>query len=134
MALETYRHWRMEQDGDRIAWVTFDRAERSVNALSRGTGKLSLILDTFPGKPAGWWYAPARRTASLQGGHHGIYGLADGIRLALIERGQRSSIVSKLPFRHRPHSRLLPGWAGLALACRYRIAADNPETRLGFPR
>src|SRR6266568_6443893 len=31
----SYRHWRYERDKEGIAWLSFDRAERSANALSR---------------------------------------------------------------------------------------------------
>ncbi|MCM2359505.1 MAG: 3-hydroxyacyl-CoA dehydrogenase NAD-binding domain-containing protein, partial [Geobacteraceae bacterium] len=140
MAHEPYRHWRTEQDGERVVWLTFDRAERSVNALSReALEELDLLLEEIAGQqPAGLVIRSGKETGFIAGADVTEFtGLADaGEALALIERGQQIlGRLERLPF---PTVALIRGFClggglELALACRYRLAADTPETRLGLP-
>jgi 3-hydroxyacyl-CoA dehydrogenase/enoyl-CoA hydratase/3-hydroxybutyryl-CoA epimerase len=137
---ETYRHWRTEQDGDGIVWLTFDRAERSVNALSRE------VLEELARALAA---ISRRQTTGLvirSGKANGFIAGADvteftafsdaAAALLLIERGQ--AIMGEIERLNVPsvsliHGFCLGGGLELALACRYRIAADTPSTRLGLP-
>lgn len=137
---DTYRHWHMEQDYDGIVWLTFDHAERKVNALSRAAlEELSLVLDRLARlSPAGMVVRSGKANGFIAGADITEFtSLADaGQALALIERGQGVlERLERLPFPTVSliHGFCLGGGLELALACRYRIAADTPETQFGFP-
>jgi 3-hydroxyacyl-CoA dehydrogenase/enoyl-CoA hydratase/3-hydroxybutyryl-CoA epimerase len=130
----------MEQDYDGIAWLTFDHAERKVNALSRAAlEELALILDKLSRRlPAGLVIRSGKANGFIAGADITEFtSLADTDQaLALIERGQWIlDRLERLPFPTVSliHGFCLGGGLELALACRYRIAADNPETQLGLP-
>lgn len=136
----TYRHWRMELDNDGIAWLTFDHAERKVNSLSRAAlGELSLVLDALSRQlPAGLVIRSSKPNGFIAGADITEFtSLADADQaLALILQGQEIlDNLARLPFPTVSliHGFCLGGGLELALACRYRIAADTPETQLGFP-
>ena len=137
---ESYRHWRTELDSDRIAWLTFDHAERSVNALSREVlEELSRLLDGIARqRPAGAVIRSGKANGFIAGADVAEFtAFADSAEaLALIERGQ--GILGQLEQLAIPtvcliHGFCLGGGLELALACRYRIAADTPDTQLGLP-
>ncbi len=135
-----YRHWRTEQDSGRIVWLTFDRAGRSVNALSREVlEELALVLDEIARQqPAGMVVRSGKGSGFIAGADVTEFtGLADeSSALELIERGQ--AILGRLEQLPFPTVALINGFClggglELALACRYRIAADRPATQLGLP-
>lgn len=137
---QTYRHWRTEQDGERIVWLTFDRAERSVNALSREVLEelARLLAEIAQQAPAGVVIRSGKENGFIAGADVTEFtGLADeGSALALIEQDQ--AVFDQLERLPVPTLCLISGFClggglELALACRYRIAADTPETQLGFP-
>lgn len=136
----TYRHWRMELDNDGIAWLTFDHAERKVNALSRAAlEELAQVLDVLSRQlPAGLVIRSAKANGFIAGADITEFtSLVDADQaLALILHGQEIlDHLARLPFPTVSliHGFCLGGGLELALACRYRIAADTPDTQLGFP-
>lgn len=140
MALDAYRHWRMEEDGDRIVWLTFDHAEKSVNALSRDAlEELALVLDGIARlQPKGLVIRSGKEGGFIAGADVAEFTrLVDPeAALALIRRGQE--ILGRLESLPFPTLALIRGFClggglELALACRYRIAADTPETRFALP-
>jgi 3-hydroxyacyl-CoA dehydrogenase/enoyl-CoA hydratase/3-hydroxybutyryl-CoA epimerase len=138
--LETYRHWRLEQDGDRIVWLTFDHAGRNVNTLSRTVlDELALVLDTVANESAsGMVIRSGKNNGFIAGADITEFThLADADQaLAFMKHGQDIlERLEQLPFPTVSliHGFCLGGGLELALACRFRIAADNKETRLGLP-
>src|SRR6266567_70666 len=137
---QTYRHWRLEADDERIVWLTFDPADKSVNALSREVlEELGLLLDEIARQaPAGVVIRSGKENGFIAGADVAEFtGLADeDSALALIEQGQ--AVFDRLERLPVPTLCLISGFClggglELALACRYRIAADTPDTQLGFP-
>jgi 3-hydroxyacyl-CoA dehydrogenase / enoyl-CoA hydratase / 3-hydroxybutyryl-CoA epimerase len=135
-----YRHWQGVRDRDGIVWLTFDRAERSINTLS---GEVLTELDRFLDDlvrtpPVGLVIRSGKESGFIAGADVTEFGaITDRDRaLPLIERGQ--AIMARLEGLPFPtlcliHGFCLGGGLELALACRWRIAAATPETRLGLP-
>jgi len=138
------KHWRLETDGDGLAWLRFDQAGARANTLGRDTlGELEAALEALAAEPprglvlrsdkAGGFIAGAdvRAFTTLRGRHDA---------LAAIRQGQ--AIIGRLEALRFPtvaliHGHCLGGGLELALACRHRIAEHEatlglPEVRLGI--
>lgn len=141
MSTETsQRHWRIERDRDAIAWLTLDRADSSTNSLSRE------VLEELGAVLSGLVKELPKALIIRSGKEDGFIAGAD-VReftrienrqqaLELIRRGQE--ILGRIEALPIPtlaliHGFCLGGGLELALACRYRIASDDPATRLGLP-
>lgn len=138
--ITSYRHWRSGQDPAGIVHLTLDRAESSTNSLSREVlDELDHLLTDLKG-------ATPRAVVIRSGKRNGFIAGADineftAIKsaedaLQLIRRGQE--VLARIETLGVPtvaliHGFCLGGGLELALACRYRIASDDPGTRLGFP-
>jgi 3-hydroxyacyl-CoA dehydrogenase / enoyl-CoA hydratase / 3-hydroxybutyryl-CoA epimerase len=135
-----YRHWRFELDRAGIARLTLDRADSSTNSLS------GEVLDELGCLLAGVEGTTARALVIRSGKRSGFIAGADineftaittpAEAVQIIRRGQE--ILSRIETLPLPtvaliHGFCLGGGLELALACRYRIASDDPGTRLGFP-
>lgn len=140
--LNKFRHWRSVQDAAGVVFLTLNRADSSTNSLSRE------VLDELDQLLAGLELEMAKPRAVVirSGQKNGFIAGADvhefsGINtldeaLLLIRRGQE--LLARLEALPLPtvaliHGFCLGGGLELALACRYRIASDEPGTRLGFP-
>ena len=137
---QPYNHWHFALDGEGISWLTLDKAGSSTNSLSQSVlEELDLILGVLAA-------APPKALILRSGKANGFIAGADVTEfttisdevtaLALISRGQ--SILSKLADLPLPtialiHGFCLGGGLELALACQYRVASDDPATRLGLP-
>lgn len=135
-----YCHWGVARDADGLAWLTFDRADESVNSLSReALEELDGILGELAARPP--------KAVIIRSGKPGGFIAGADVReftaiadreqaLALIRRGQE--ILSRIEALPVPtvaliHGFCLGGGLELALSCRCRIASDDPATRLGLP-
>ena len=139
-ALDTLSHWRLARDPDGLAWLTFDRAASAVNALSADTmAELALVLDALDkdppkglvirsGKPTGFIVgADVNEFASLDTPEQGR---------ALVARGW--NLFNRLAAVRYPTLALIQGHClggglELALACRYRLVADQAGVSLALP-
>lgn len=135
-----YRHWTVVTDRDSIAWLTFDRADSDTNTLSKEMlEELDSILDDINN-------APPKGLIILSGKPGGFIAGADVNEFTLLEsrdqayelirRGQ--GVMDKIEAVPYPTLALIHGFCvggglELALACRYRIAMDDPQTKLGLP-
>jgi len=133
------RHWRLEQDAAGILWLTLDRAESSANALSAEVlEELERLLPAIA--------ATRARGLVLRSGKPGFIAGADVTEFAALEssaqallhirRGQeifRQFELLPMPTVAMIHGFCLGGGLELALACRRRVASDDPATRLGLP-
>ena len=133
----TYVHWHLEQDKAEIAWLTLDKAESTANSLSRPVlEELDQLLDALHATPPQALVLRSGKASGFIAGAdvHEFTTISDeATALALIVRGQ--GILSKLAALPLPtialiHGFCLGGGLELALACRYRVASDDPSTRL----
>ncbi|MGH8162151.1 MAG: enoyl-CoA hydratase-related protein, partial [Gammaproteobacteria bacterium] len=134
------QHWKMETGDAGILWLGFDQADSSTNTLGSAVmGELDTALDRIAAEnPRALIVYSAKNNGFAAGAD-----INEFIKLenesqayALIRSGQK--ILDKLATLPCPtiamiHGFALGGGLELALACRYRIAADGERTQLGFP-
>ncbi len=137
---KTMRHWRWEKDGDNIVWLYADNGDASTNVLSSVVlDELNAALDQIQGhSPRGLVILSAKENGFIAGADvKEFVPLKDEHEArGLIERGQRVfDRIEALPFPvvAAIHGFCLGGGMELALACHYRIADDDPSTKLGLP-
>lgn len=135
-----YRHWRPLRDPDAILWLTLDQEGSDVNTLSREVlEELERILaETAENLPRAVVFCSGKPGGFIAGADVREFTAITDPETALgfIRRGQR--IFSRIEALPLPtialiHGFCLGGGMELALACRCRIAGDDPATRLGFP-
>jgi 3-hydroxyacyl-CoA dehydrogenase/enoyl-CoA hydratase/3-hydroxybutyryl-CoA epimerase len=138
--VENVRHWRMEQDQAGILWLTLDRAESGVNALSAEVlEELERLLPAIARSRAkGLVLRSGKAGGFIAGADVNEFAeLTSSVQaLAHIRRGQeifRQVELLPMPTVAMIHGFCLGGGLELALACRRRVASDAPETRLGLP-
>ena len=135
-----YKHWREERDGDNIAWLTLDRADASVNTLSAEVLEEldRLLKDIAASPPAALVIRSGKANGFIAGADVREFTRfeSEAEALAAVQRGhQLMNTLAALPF---PTVAMIKGFClggglELALACRHRVACDDPGTRLGLP-
>jgi len=135
-----YRHWRIEQDDTGIVQLIIDRADSSTNSLSREVLEEldRLLAEIEQRKPRALAFRSGKRSGFIAGADINEFSAITTAAeaLQLIRRGQELlARIANLPLPTVAliHGFCLGGGLELALACRYRIASDDPATRLGFP-
>jgi 3-hydroxyacyl-CoA dehydrogenase/enoyl-CoA hydratase/3-hydroxybutyryl-CoA epimerase len=133
-------HWRLDTDADNFAWLTFDQADASVNTLSPETlDALDAALGEIETRrPRGVIVQSGKASGFIAGADVKRFaGLRDPAQAeAMIRRAH--AIAHRLEHLPCPsvaaiHGFCLGGGLELALACTWRVASDDPSTRLGFP-
>ncbi|MGH8272146.1 MAG: 3-hydroxyacyl-CoA dehydrogenase NAD-binding domain-containing protein [Gammaproteobacteria bacterium] len=135
-----YRHWQLANDEKGIAWLAFDQAESGTNTLSSIVmQELAQVLDDVGRDLPRALIIYSRKKNGFAAGAD----IKEFTELKeepqayeLIRSGQR--VFEKLAALPCPtiamiHGFALGGGLELALACRYRIAADDEGTQLGLP-
>ncbi len=140
MADKTYNHWRLEQDEENFVWLHLDKADSSTNTLSEAvlTELEDALNHLHRQPPRGLVIRSAKENGFIAGADIGEFTGFESQHAALeaIQRGHR--IFNLLESLNCPtialiHGYCLGGGMEMALACRYRIAEDSPDTRLGLP-
>jgi 3-hydroxyacyl-CoA dehydrogenase/enoyl-CoA hydratase/3-hydroxybutyryl-CoA epimerase len=133
-------HFRIDTDDDNIAWLHIDKAGAGTNVL--GTEVLkeldSHLKEIAAQNPRGLVILSDKKNGFIAGADIEEF---TRIRnkteaLELIHLGQ--SVFNRLAELSFPtvaliHGFCLGGGTELSLACRYRVARDDPGTRLGLP-
>ncbi len=134
------RHWRINEDKNRIAWLHFDLQQSPVNLLTpEALEELDACIEALTRlAPAGVILISDKASGFIAGADvRGFMGLKDPMIVErYVERAQ--SIFSALERLPMPTVALIDGFClggglELALACRYRVVSDDPATRIGFP-
>ncbi len=129
---------RLDVDEDGVAVVTFDRSGSSVNVFDTATLRaLAQILDDLADRESlrGVVFQSAKPAVFVAGADLKELAAARN-REELVGLGQQTfSKISALPVVTVAaiHGACAGGGLELALACDYRIASRDRETRIGFP-
>jgi 3-hydroxyacyl-CoA dehydrogenase/enoyl-CoA hydratase/3-hydroxybutyryl-CoA epimerase len=149
-----YKNFKIETDADGIALVTWDIPGRSMNVLDAATiEELNAIVDQVTadaaikgvvitsGKEA---FSAGADLSMLEGMNHAFAeakkakGEEAAQQLLFDESRKLSLTLRKLETSGKPWVAAINGLAlggafELTLACHYRVASNNPKTRLGLP-
>ncbi|TVQ45191.1 MAG: hypothetical protein EA371_11830, partial [Gammaproteobacteria bacterium] len=135
-----HRHWRREDDPQGIAWLMLDKADSRSNTLSRE------VLEELAGLLAALAIAPPRGVIVASGKAGGFIAGADIGEFktlvdpeethTLVRQGQQ--VIDALADLPCPTVAMIDGHAlggglELALACDYRVCADEDRGTLGLP-
>ncbi len=134
------QHWKSETDADGIVWLHFDKAATGTNTLSGEvlTELDELLQEIAAGAPPGLVILSDKKNGFIAGADVKEFTNLSDTEDAhqLIRRGQGVfDRLAALPFPTVAliHGFCLGGGLELALACRYRVADEDPATRLGLP-
>lgn len=135
-----FKHWTTRVEEDDTVVLTLDRAQSSINAISRAVlDELEQIIERLAiGKPAGVIVHSGKPSGFAVGADikEFVGYAANGSVRENIEHGQRVfQSLSRLrcPTVAAIHGACMGGGTELALACRQRIAVDDEHTRIGLP-
>jgi 3-hydroxyacyl-CoA dehydrogenase/enoyl-CoA hydratase/3-hydroxybutyryl-CoA epimerase len=133
------KHFHWEKDAQGLAWLTFDKQGESANTFSRDAlEELSAALDEIAAaKPRGLVIRSGKDSfiAGADVNEFVRFASADEA-LEFTRKGwDMTQKLRDLPF---PTTAMVNGFCmggglELALACRYRVALDDPKTRFAFP-
>lgn len=134
------RHFQLRHDPDGLAWLGMDSPEASVNRLSGEAMKeLGTVLDQLEQRiPAGLVIHSLKDSGFIAGADINEFGQLDNPDAVheLIQRGwnlfERLATV-RYPTLALVRGHCIGGGLELALACRYRLAVDQPDTSFALP-
>ena len=133
-------HCRVRLDDAGIAWLLIDSAGTSVNRLSTEVlSELSGILDQLDReRPSGLVIHSGKESGFIAGADIDEFDElhdADAVQRFLEKGWNLFNRLASVPYPTLAliHGHCLGGGLELALACRYRLAVDDPATRMGLP-
>jgi 3-hydroxyacyl-CoA dehydrogenase/enoyl-CoA hydratase/3-hydroxybutyryl-CoA epimerase len=137
------KNWKLEREADAdggIAWAILDTANSSTNTLGAEVmTELGLILDECEkNPPRALIFKSAKEAGFIAGANIEEFTSADTPEKArtLIQRGWDSYnrlAAVRYPTLALVRGHCMGGGTELALACRYRIAVDEPGTKFALP-
>ena len=133
------RHWHWDQDADGLAWLTFDKQGESANTFSKeALHQLSAALKEI--------HAASPRGLVIVSAKDNFIAGADVEEFTRFQSPEEAMAfvrlgwdvfqqLAELPF---PTTAMVNGFCmgggvELSLACRYRVALDEPKTRFALP-
>jgi len=140
MTASKYKNWYLETDADNIVWCSLDKNGAATNVLS--TEVLTEFDEIIAGieqqKPAGLVLRSAKSSGFIAGADVTEFPDLRDENQALEIITRVHDLFDRLERLDCPTLALINGYClggglELALACRYRIALDDPATRLGLP-
>jgi 3-hydroxyacyl-CoA dehydrogenase / enoyl-CoA hydratase / 3-hydroxybutyryl-CoA epimerase len=134
------KHWKLETDRDKLVWLSFDKQGASTNTLSGDViAELDAILDALRAKnPRALIIRSGKESGFIAGADVEEFTKISNAdeAMAIVRRGW--DVFNKLAALPFPTLALVNGFCmggglELALACRYRVAVDQPGTRFALP-
>ncbi|HEX6319088.1 MAG TPA: 3-hydroxyacyl-CoA dehydrogenase NAD-binding domain-containing protein [Burkholderiales bacterium] len=139
LAATSTRHWRWETDRDGLVWLTFDKAGESANTFSREA------LEEL-GSAIGAIRLENPKGLVIRSAKENYIAGADVEEFTRFRTAAEATEFVRLGWDVFQEVRDLPfpstamvngfcmgGGVELALACRYRVALDDPKTRFALP-
>ncbi len=134
------KNWKLQRDADGVVWAILDRAGASANTLAREVlHELEGILDEMDREPPkGLVFRSGKAAGFIAGADIEEFTQCDTPEKAraLVKLGwdvyNRLAAV-KYPTLALVRGHCMGGGLELALACRFRIAVDEPGTRMALP-
>ncbi|HSQ70744.1 MAG TPA: 3-hydroxyacyl-CoA dehydrogenase NAD-binding domain-containing protein [Steroidobacteraceae bacterium] len=133
------RQWSLELDAGNIAWLVFDKPGASANSLSRAAMEEldAMIIEVERMAPAGLVITSAK-SGFIAGADVKEFGMVRSPEEAVPYVRAAHAILDRLERLPCPtvaaiNGYCLGGGLELALACRYRVCADDPSVVLGVP-
>src|SRR5262245_22273404 len=133
------RHWRWETDRDGLAWLTFDKAGESANTFSREA------LEEL-GRALAAIRVESPKGLVIRSGKDNFIAGADVEEFTRFKSPQEAlefvrlgwDVLQKLRDLPFPTTAMVNGFCmgggvELALACKHRVALDEPKTRFALP-
>lgn len=138
--LPSYKHWHLRHDVQGILWLTLDRADSQTNSLNHVVmEEFNEILDGLSDASlSGLVIHSAKKNGFIAGMDIQEFSRVKDANQAVELARVAQKLLDKLASQPMPtialiHGFCLGGGLELALACDYRIAADEENTRLGLP-
>ncbi len=135
-----YKHWKINRDNNDIAWLHIDKADSKTNVLSAELfDEFEQIINELTDKPPkGLAILSDKESGFVAGADVKEFTRFETENEALTAINRAHTIFNKLEQLPCPtvaliHGFCLGGGMELALACKYRVADDDPKTKLGLP-
>ncbi|QMT60191.1 3-hydroxyacyl-CoA dehydrogenase NAD-binding domain-containing protein [Legionella sp. PC997] len=139
--MNNYKHWDLKRDSDNILWLGLDRKDTSVNSINEEVlDELnSLLHEIAQDKNAiGLIVYSAKEKGFIAGADVNAFSKFETPAQAVdfLRKGQ--AVFARLQALTIPSVAMIDGFCmgggyELALACTYRIASDEKDTRIGLP-
>lgn len=139
--MSNYKHWEMQLDADHIVWLGIDRKDVSVNVINDEVlDELNGILQEVSQIPdaKGLVIYSAKDKGFIAGADVRAFSQfkTPAEAVDFLRKGQ--AVFARLEALAIPtvamiHGFCMGGGLELALACDYRVATDDQNTRLGLP-
>lgn len=133
-------HWSLHTDEQQIAWVTIDRVGSSVNSFNESLiRELDTLLDDLEKHSyRAIVFRSGKKTGFIAGADIDQFDTFRSAEEATDQIAAGQKVFQRLEKLKTPTIAMISGFClggGLefALACRYRIAEEAPQTRLGLP-
>ena len=140
MEYRNYANFKLNTDSNNVLWLTVDRANASANSLSRDVfDELDHIIDQIKEKnPTAVVILSGKKKGFIAGADISQFTHLTSKKEAFDLIRQAQLVLDKLEALPMPTIAMIKGFClggglELALACRYRIAADTDDTKIGLP-
>ncbi len=140
MVIKNDNNWKVEEDQDGIVWLHLDKTDSNTNVLSTEIlEELDSLLNTYSQQPPrGLVFLSDKDNGFIAGAdvkEFNRFETEDDAREAIKHGHKIMNLLEAMscPTVAMLHGFTLGGGLELALACRYRVADDDPDSKLGLP-
>jgi 3-hydroxyacyl-CoA dehydrogenase/enoyl-CoA hydratase/3-hydroxybutyryl-CoA epimerase len=139
--MNNYKHWELQRDNNQIIWLGFNRHGAAVNTINEEVlDELNSLLQEIAQdkKAIGLVIFSLKEKGFIAGADVKSFSqfASPAQAVDFLQKGQ--AVFARIQALHIPSVALIDGFCmgggyELALACTYRIATDEQDTRIGLP-